>query len=62
MPYLVHYQDAAVEDEEVDAEEMAREGSWLVFPRTEIVIGRPRVVVVLRVASEAVDGVEEQGV
>lgn len=62
MPYLVHYKDAAVEDEEVDAEEMAREGSWLVFRRTEIVIGRPRVVVVLRVASEAVDGVEEQGV
>jgi hypothetical protein len=42
MPYVVHYADPAVAEEDVDAEEMAREGVWLVFRRTLMVIGRPR--------------------
>lgn len=61
MPYVVRYTDPAVADEDVDAEEMAREGVWLVFRRTVMVIGRPRTVVVLRVPAAAVSRVEQHG-
>lgn len=61
MPYVVHYADPAVAEEDVDAEEMAREGAWLAFRRTVIVIGQSRTIVVLRVLAETVSGVDQQG-
>lgn len=62
MPYVVHYTDPAVADEDVDAEEMAREGAWLAFRRTEIVIGRPGRSSRYGSHGDAVSGVEQQGV
>jgi len=47
--------------EDVHAFELRREGSWLVFDTSVLVIGLPRVVVALRVRAEDVVSVRKLG-
>jgi hypothetical protein len=47
--YRISYRPGGRDAEEVRADELRREGGWLVLRRCELVVGMPRLVVALRV-------------
>ena len=59
MPtYRIRYRSAAgAPFYEVEADELRREGAWLVLRRCELVVGTPRLVVALRVRLDDVEQV-----
>ena len=48
--YRIRYRSATgARFDDVEADELRREGAWLVLRRCELVVGTPRLVVALRV-------------